>query len=53
MTNQEQDRLVKEYERIEDLHEAARRRCDFKLAEKYQAMLEKLEAQLWPWMAQK
>lgn len=51
MTAQEQDRLLQEYERIEELEEAARRRCDFKLAKQYQAMLEKLEAQIWLWMA--
>lgn len=48
----EQDRLMKEYERIEDLEAAARRRCDFKLAATYQSMLEKLEVQIWPWMAE-
>jgi hypothetical protein len=52
MTTQEQDRLMREYDRIEELEESARRRCDFKLARQYQAMLKKLEAQIWPWMAQ-
>ena len=49
-TNAAQDHLMEEYEQLEDLEAMARRRCDFKLAEQYQAMLKKLEVQIWPWM---